>query len=123
MKTGLFASASCPLCHVERKSKHLFLFLREKVRDSSTVLGMTKNGATRNELLWRRLHRSRSDAILIRSASILPPVIAAVAALAATDSKPERDHGVARETESAERFVKIFAKGERLKISAQHFRM
>jgi hypothetical protein len=41
----------------------------------------------------------------------------------AINSKPERGDWVAREMESAERFVKIFAEGEDLKISAEHFWM
>src|SRR6266699_271313 len=43
--------SSCPLCHVERKSRQLLLLVCHEVRDFSTALGMTKRAFTQIDLL------------------------------------------------------------------------
>ena len=47
----------------------------------------------------------------------------AAAALVARNSNPKRSIGITTELKSGKFLVKIFAEGEDLKISAQHFRM
>jgi hypothetical protein len=78
----------------------------QKIRDLSTSLGPTKTLAEMN------LQR-RGDLAALDTA----------AGLVVRNSNSEHYGGVAGETESAGRFVKIFAEGKHLKIPAQHFRM